>query len=190
MMKSLLLSLPLLLLLSFLCAPATGAVLVHKTFKEPLLVKGRNATVSITAFNTGDEPISNLVVHDKTFRNLTMFVPVAGKHSRLFKTIQPNESLSFWFVVKPTISGYLMDEPATYKYKDSADAEHNGISSYYRVFPVFTEAEAAKLGAKDKSNKWLILALAFGAVVSYVAYVYVETLNEKKLAAANVEKDE
>ncbi|KAJ3078020.1 hypothetical protein HK100_010856, partial [Physocladia obscura] len=101
-----------------------AAVVVHKTFKERVLVTGRNATITITAFNTGPLPISNFILEDKTFKNFTLYAPVAGKHSRLFKTIEAGKSASFWFVVKPTASGIQYDQPAFYRYKDSIDEQH------------------------------------------------------------------
>ncbi|KAJ3130410.1 hypothetical protein HK100_008085 [Physocladia obscura] len=156
-----------------------AGVVVHKTFKERVLVTGRNATIAITAFNTGSLPISNFIVEDKTFRNFTLYAPVAGKHSRLFKTIEAGKSASFWFVVKPTASGTHQDQPAFYRYKDSNDEQHTGYSSYFQAFPVFTEQDALKLGIQQKSGgKWSILIVVFGLVAAFVGYVYQETVKE------------
>ncbi|KAJ3023301.1 UNVERIFIED_CONTAM: hypothetical protein HDU68_008665 [Siphonaria sp. JEL0065] len=187
-MKSLLL----LLVLAFV-AVANAGVVVHKSFKERFLIKGKNATIVISAFNKGPDAIHNFVVEDSTFRNLTTYAPVAGKHSRLFKTIEVNQSASFWFVVRPTVAGTHSDQPASYRYKDSNQKQHNGFSSFYQAFPVFTEQEAAKLGLKTQNNnKWPILAVAFGAVAVFVGYVYQEVQQSEqaeKVVAADDDQE-
>ncbi|KAI8618052.1 translocon-associated protein subunit beta [Chytriomyces sp. MP71] len=166
------------LLWALLSQTAIAGVVVHKSFKESILIANRNLTVRISAFNRGPDAITNLDIHENSFLNLTAYHPVQGKHSRRFASIAVNETKSFWFVVKPSHAGVHQDQPASFKYLDSSKTKHHGFSSSYQAFPVFTEQEAAKLGLKTGTSKWPILAVALGAVAAFVGYVYQETLKE------------
>ncbi|KAI8829821.1 translocon-associated protein beta-domain-containing protein [Chytriomyces cf. hyalinus JEL632] len=171
---------------------AHAGVVVHKSFKERVLIQGKNATVTITAFNRGPDDITNFVVDDRSFKNMTAYAPVAGRHSRLFKSIAVNESASFWFVVKPKEAGTHQDQPAFFKYKDSNNKQHTGFSSNYQVYPVFTEQEAVKLGlgGSGVNGKWPILVVAFAGLAAFIGYAYQETLSQQASSVASDNNDD
>ncbi|KAJ3307622.1 hypothetical protein HDU76_004487 [Blyttiomyces sp. JEL0837] len=172
-----------LILAAITFSTANANLIVHKSFKEKYLIRGKNATVSIVLYNQGAEIVKNVFVEDKTFRNLTTFAAVAGKHSKKIATIAPQATASFSFIVKPVVAGELPDHPAVYKYQVDNET-HSGYSSSQAAILVLTEQEAARL--ETRTTEWSIFFVASLVVTGVPLYLYLQSA--QALTGATVEK--
>lgn len=189
-------------------------LIVHKAVEDksgdlsyPLVVQGRNATITVTIYNAGSGPASDVVLADALAPNAQL---IEGSLSATFPKISSGSSVKNTYVVVFTSGGSLEVRflpSATVTYKPEEDSEQVGVSSRAGVFVVTPVQQItryaliagtyASLGICRTPAEWRnmgiflgIIGFLLGANWSVKAVGVRSTTTKRKKALQELEKED
>lgn len=105
-------------------------VLLRKELAEDVVVKGRNMTVVLSAYNAGGSPAYQVSLSDENWSS-DSWEFIEGSMTATTDKVKPGETFTHSFVLRPKFSGEYAHSPASISYAPILDADPpvSGVSS-------------------------------------------------------------
>ncbi|RKO88502.1 translocon-associated protein beta-domain-containing protein [Blyttiomyces helicus] len=134
------------------------------------VVRGADATVTLTLFNAGDKLIENVVIVDKSFKDTAAYTLVSGKPSAKFASIAVNANRTLTFVVRPNVVGGVRDYPAVAEYTVEKTPK-TAYSASKGAISIISQRDYAANFAQN-GDKWTLFLLASVAAAGIPFYLH------------------